>query len=176
METPETIECVFSFLYLGKYRDDGHIAEFQPGATDSFKSSVDEIGSGNSQDASTDLENPKEIALNNVGVFVAADKFGISSLTSLATHKFRQHLDARWKSPLFSQIIRESIELLPAHEHDLEEVMAEVISEHLLDLVKHRGNLCLLDSFGTRVILRLVSSGSIKRPFEDDQLQAVSQK
>jgi hypothetical protein len=54
--------------------------------------------------------------------------------------------------------------------------MAEVTSEHLLDLVKHQGNLCLLDSFGTRVILRLVSSGSIKRPFEDDQLQAVSQK
>lgn len=164
------------------------MAQFQPGST--ATPSVDGVDLISSQNGSTESRNPKEIALNNVEVFFAADKFGIGPLKFLATRKFQQCLDKHWYSAIFPEVIRESIEMTPSHLQDLKVVMAKVIPEHILDLIKNQTSsflmiqgtddiLGVLDSFGclgSLVILHLISSKRVKGPDEDDRLQTLVQK
>jgi hypothetical protein len=156
-----------SFFYLAQYRDGGHVFQFQPDSTTTFHG-VDLV---NSENKSTDSTNPKKIALSNVEVLIAAGKFGIAPLKSLATRKFHQCLDAHWNSAGFPEIIRESMGLSPSHLQDLTLVIARVIAEHILDLIHHPAIVWFLDSFGSHVVSLLISSEWIQRPDEEDQFQ-----
>jgi hypothetical protein len=87
-DTPTTIERVLSFLYVRKYNHDQHEVFYQLLANPN--SSIDDYDSNSPEEKLNDIETLKQAALSNIQVFVAADKFGIDPLKSLATDKFSQ--------------------------------------------------------------------------------------
>lgn len=68
---------------------------------------------------------------------------------------------------------------VPSHEATLCEVIADVLSRHIFDLIKDPQIVHSLDSFGylgSLVITRLVNTGMVKRPNESDIYQGLVQK
>lgn len=69
-------------------------------------------------------------------VFIAADKFGIEPLKSLATQKFSRWATANWNSPIFPDVVHEVMTSVPSHESSLREIIVDVISTHITDLIE----------------------------------------
>lgn len=68
---------------------------------------------------------------------------------------------------------------VPPHESALREVIADIITRHIFDLIKNPEIVRNLDSFGclgSLVITKLVSNEMVKRPNEYDVLRALVQK
>ncbi|KAJ5617572.1 BTB/POZ protein [Penicillium hordei] len=154
-DNPETIERVLSFLYLREYNE-----------------------APNPEDKSNDTE-PKEIPLNNIEVFITADKFGIEPLKSLATQKFSRWATANWNSLVFPDVAHEVMNSVPSHESSLREIIVDVISTHITDLIERPEILHLLDSFGclgSLTIANLVQNGLVKHPKENDVFKIFTQK
>jgi hypothetical protein len=84
-DTPETIKRVLSFRYLREH-DDEDTAQFQ---LVSDMPPLQEMNSNSSisDNELDDRQSTKKAALNNIQVFIAADKFGIAPLKSLATEE-----------------------------------------------------------------------------------------
>ncbi|KAJ5829146.1 BTB/POZ protein [Penicillium rubens] len=85
-DTPETMERVLSFLYLREYSEDGHIIQYQ-------------------QNKPENTEPENQAAFNNVEVFIAADKYGILPLKTLAAKKFSRWAAANCSSPVFYKVV-----------------------------------------------------------------------
>jgi hypothetical protein len=176
-ETPATIERVLSFLYLREYNDNGHTIPFQP--LPSPVPSIDDSDSNSSEDMSNDMETSKAVALNNIRVFVAADKFGIDPLKSLATKKFAGWATANWNSSIFPKTVEEAMTLIPFHETRPQEVIAGIISAHIFEFIDEPAILHVLSSFGrlgSLVIVALVRNERVKPLNERDVLQELAQK
>ncbi|CAI7658312.1 unnamed protein product [Penicillium glandicola] len=151
-DNPETIERVLSFLYSREYNEDGHTVQYQP---------VTELAPPDPEDKLNDTE-PKKIALNNMEVFIAADKFGIDPLKPLATQKFSQWATANWNSPVFPDVVQEVMTSVPSHELSLQGIIVDTISTHIFDLIVNPEFLHVLNTFGclgSLVIAGLVQDG-----------------
>ncbi|KAJ6099433.1 BTB/POZ protein [Penicillium canescens] len=162
-DTPATIERVLSFLYLREYNDNGHTVPFQP--LTSLVPFIDDSDSNSPEDRSNDIETSKAVALNNIRVFVAADKFGINPLKSLATEKFSRWATANWNSYIFLETAS------GGH--------WGIISAHIFEFIDEPAILHVLSSFGclgSLVIVELVRDERVKPLNERDVLQGFAQK
>jgi hypothetical protein len=176
-ETPATIERVLSFLYLREYDDKGRTVPIQ--TLTSLVPSIDDSDSNSPEDMSNDMETSKAVALNNIRVFVAADKFGIDPLKSLATKKFSGWATANWNSSIFPETVEEAMTLIPFHETSPQEVIAGIISTHIFEFIEEPAILHVLSSFGrlgSLVIVALVRDGRVKPLNQWDVLQGIAQK
>ncbi|KAE8369203.1 BTB/POZ protein [Aspergillus caelatus] len=176
-ESPETMERVLSFLYLREYSEDGHIVQYQPPS---------ELAMPNNEPDSTISENEPEspesanqAAFNNIEVFIAADKYGIIPLKTLATSKFSQWANANVSSPKFHEVVEFVMTSVPSHESTLREVIADVISRHIFDQIQVPEIVQILDSFGclgSLIIRKLISNELVRRPNEYDIFGGLIQK
>lgn len=174
-DTPETIERVLSFLYLRDYSENGHICQYQPISELANKESDSSI-------SETEPEIPEpanQSAFNNIKVFIAADKYAIIPLKTLATSKFSRWANTNYGSPVFHKVLEKVMTSVPPHETTLREVLADVLSRHIFDIMKDPEIVHILDSFGclgSLVITKLVSNEMVKRPDESDIFQGLVRK
>lgn len=178
------MERVLSFLYLREYYEDGHIIQYQqpisalaicdhePICDHESDSSLPE----NKQEIS---EAANQVAFNNIEVFIAADKYAVLPLKTLATLKFSRWANTNYSSPMFHEVVQKVMTSVPPHESALREVIADIITSHIFDLIEIPEIVRNLDSFGrlgSLVITRLISNEMVKRPNEYDVLRALVQK
>ncbi|KOS48738.1 hypothetical protein ACN38_g215 [Penicillium nordicum] len=164
-DTPETIERVLSYLYLREYDDRGTIQ---------CQTIPEPAG-----DKTNDTESTKNISLNNMRVFITADKFGIDSLQSLATQKFSQWATKNWNSPVFPEVIQEVMASVPSYKSSLQEIIVDIIGTHVFDLIENPGIIEVLNSFGclgSQVIARSIRNGQLRHPNEDNIFKEFTQK
>ncbi|OKP13735.1 hypothetical protein PENSUB_578 [Penicillium subrubescens] len=178
-DTPETIERVLSFLYLKDYSEDGPILQYRPipELTNNESHLYSREKARNTEPENTELRN--QSAFTNIEVFIAADKYGIIPLKTLATLKFSRWANTSCGSPVFDEVIEKVMTSVPSHEPTLQEVIADVFCRHILDLIEDPEIVHTLDSFGylgSLVIARLVGTGMVKRPNESDIFQGLVQK
>ncbi|KAJ9493181.1 hypothetical protein VN97_g72 [Penicillium thymicola] len=123
-DTPETIERVLSYLHHREYDDRGTI-QYQ---------TVHKPAPSSPGDKTNDTESTKNIALNNMRVFITANKFGIDSLQSSATQKFSRWAAKNWNSPVlvFPEVIQEVVASVPSYESSLQEVILDIIVPYSL--------------------------------------------
>ncbi|KAJ5489171.1 BTB/POZ protein [Penicillium diatomitis] len=177
-DTPETMERVLSFLYLREYSEDGRIIQYQQPIS-ALPICDHESGSSLSENKPEISEPANQAAFNNIEVFIAADKYAILPLKTLATLKFSRWANTNCSSPMFHEVVQKVMTSVPPHESTLREVIADIISRHVFDLIKDPEIVHNLDSFGclgSLVIARLVSNEMVKRPNEYDVLRALVQK
>lgn len=174
-DTPEIIERVLSFLYLRDYSEDGDICQHQPISELANKESDSSIS-----ESEPEIPEPaNQPAFNNIKVFIAADKYAITPLKSLATSKFSRWANTNWGSHVFHEVLKKVMTSVPPHETTLREVLADVFSRHIFDLMKDPEIVHILDSFGclgSLVITKLVSNEMVKRPDESDIFQGLVRK
>jgi hypothetical protein len=89
--------------------------------------------------------------MSHLEVFIAADKYGILPLKTLATLKFSRWANSNCSSPMFYEVVKKAMTSVPSHERTLREVIADIISRHVFDLIKDPEIVHNLDSFGCRV-------------------------
>ncbi|KAF3399874.1 hypothetical protein F1880_008443 [Penicillium rolfsii] len=155
-DTPETMERVLSFLYLREYSEDGHMIQYQQPIS-ALPICDHESGSSLSENKPEISEPANEAAFNNIEVFIAADKYAILLLKTLATLKFSRWANTNCSSPIFHEVVQK-------------------VMTHVFDLIKDPEIVHNLDSFGclgSLVIARLVSNEMVKRPNEYDVLRAL---
>jgi hypothetical protein len=164
-----------SFLYLREY-DEEDTAQFQPV---SDISPFQEMNSNSfiSEDDLDDRQSIKKAGLNNIQVFIAADKFEIISLKSLATDKFSRWATANWNHPVFPEVMQEVMTSVPSHEADLRETIVDIMAAHVFDVIKIPKILQAMDSFGlgSLVIAKLVINRQVKRPNEHENFPELVQ-
>ncbi|KAJ5469742.1 BTB/POZ protein [Penicillium diatomitis] len=168
-DTPETMERVLSFLYLRDYNEDGHILQYhQPISTLAI---CDHDSSSSLSENKPEISEPaNRVAFNNIEVFIAADKYAILPLKALATLKLSQWADKNWCSPMFNEVVQKVMTSVPQHELSLREVIADIISRHVFDLIQDPEIVRTLDSFGclgSLVIMKLISNEMVKRPHDN---------
>jgi hypothetical protein len=171
------MERILSFLYLREYSEDGHIIQYQP--IPALATSGHESDSSISENKPENTEPENQAAFNNVEVFIAADKYGILPLKTLAAKKFSRWATANCISPVFHKVVERVMTSAPSHETTLREVVANVISKHIFDLIEVPEIVHIFDSFGclgSLVIKRLVSNELVRRPNENDIFQGLVQK
>lgn len=78
----------------------------------------------------------------NIEIFKLADKYGLSQLAQIASNKFCLCINQEWKSPEFSNVIRELYDHCPAN--DISKTMREAViniciknGEELVKCPKH---------------------------------------
>ncbi|KKK21065.1 hypothetical protein P175DRAFT_0553436 [Aspergillus ochraceoroseus IBT 24754] len=172
----ETVERVLSYMYIQDYKEDGHVVPL------GRKSQQDDLDSDEDEDSSaisigsarTSLHIPTEtalkstVALVNVQVYLAAEKFDLSGLKKLAEEKFTYWARNNWKSTAFFDVIQDVMTAVPPGSK-FEEVLIMVISENIKGLVKDGVIIPLLEKFGglaAAVIARLVCTGRVTGPNE----------
>ncbi|KAK2827853.1 hypothetical protein FQN49_007277 [Arthroderma sp. PD_2] len=166
----ETIERVLSYLYLQDYHESGHIVPLKSNENKSHKiSEIDAETAENdpnsdAEDGSANSETIAVVASNNVLVYIAADKFGIIPLKSLAAERFTRWVDANWESGPFLGIVEEVMTLVPPHDSVIRNILADAISKNLRRLVSQGAILPLIETFGSlgsAVIARLVETDRV---------------
>lgn len=152
-DTP-TIERVISFLYTGAYTS-GHVMPLD---------SLNSQGDSKSDSEETTIEIS---AKNDLDVYVAADKFGIKPLKTLAAKRIlswgRDHYDKSHTIEIL-RYAASKINQFPSMTHELHEALAEVTAMHLLDLNTHPDFSDILRSSGTLasyVISKLIEKNVI---------------
>ncbi|KAJ9269898.1 hypothetical protein DTO212C5_4072 [Paecilomyces variotii] len=165
-DDPGTIERVLSFLYLQKYNENGHIVPMDDIAEPKkpeAEPSQSRMNDSDSED-SADVETKRAIAYNNIRVYIAADKYDIAPLKSLAGKLFESWTDSNWKSEAFDDIVQEVMTYIPPHDSHLRDVVVETISKNIVSLVKKGSIFQLMDthgSLGSAVIAKLVGSDRV---------------
>ncbi|RWQ98033.1 hypothetical protein C8Q69DRAFT_516927 [Paecilomyces variotii] len=169
-DDPGTIERVLSFLYLQKYNQNGHIvpmdddAEPKKPETELSESDIENSVSEDYAGCSADVEDKRAIAYNNIRVYIAADKYGIAPLKSLAGKQFASWTSSNWNSEAFDDIVQEVMTYVPPHDLHLRDVVIETISKNIISLVKKGSIFQLMDthgSLGSAVIAKLVQSDRV---------------
>ena len=92
------MERVLSFLFLREYSEDGHIVQYQPMSALAISGHESELSASEDKPEDTAPENTgsentepeNQTAFNNIELFIAADKYEILPLKTLATLKFFQ--------------------------------------------------------------------------------------
>jgi hypothetical protein len=173
-DTPDTIACVMSYLYIGDYDDGGN--ELRSRAPDPVPFNRPSVAAS-PEDKPGDAELMKQVALMNIRVFVTADKFGILPLKTLAMQKFSPWACLNWDSPIFPEIAEAVMAKVPAHEPGLRVILARTIAKHILELARKPAIMSLLNSFGslsTLVIAGLIRDGRIQE--ERDPLEEFARR
>ena len=126
-----------------------------------------ESDSSISENKPENIDTANQAAFNNIEVFIAADKYGILPLKTQATLKFSRWANTNCSSPMFHEVVKKVMTSVPPHETTLREVIADVISRPVFELIKDPEIVRNLDFFGclgSLVIARLVSNEMVKRP------------
>lgn len=114
-------------------------------------------------EGSPNESNPlKSQALNNI---VTADKFGILPLKSLALEKFSASVGALWNEPVFPEIAKAAMTLVPTHETTLQEMIAAIIFNHITRIIP--AMMDTLNSFGSissLILTKLILDKRIREP------------
>ncbi|EFE39124.1 BTB/POZ domain protein [Trichophyton verrucosum HKI 0517] len=157
----ETIERVLSFLYLQEYDENGHLMALDSKAIVPSSSTDGSSAKDEKRTRTTDA------GLNNVRVYVAADKFGIPLLQSLAAEKFTRWANSNWDSTEFLRDIEEIMTITPPHDRTLRDILADVISKNLQLFAANKDFLALIENFGglgSAILFKLVDSDLVKAP------------
>ncbi|OJJ42308.1 hypothetical protein ASPZODRAFT_125791, partial [Penicilliopsis zonata CBS 506.65] len=152
-DDPETIKRVLHFLYLQDYDE-----------------LEDTVPSGQ---ATEDISKPKcdnhtqikAAADMTIQVYIAADKFGILPLKTLAADKFSEWAASNWQSPVFAEVVADVMTLIPPHDTGLRDIVARTIAENTYQLMRQDEILRLLERFGglgMSVLATLASRGMVK--------------
>lgn len=163
------MERVLSFLYLREYYEDGHIIQYQQPMS-ALAICDHESDSSLPENKREFPEAASQAAFNNIEVFIAADKY------ALATLKFSRWANTNYSSPMFHEVVQKVMTSVPPHESALLEVIADIITSHIFDLIKIPEIVHNFGCLGSLVITRLVSKEMAKRPNEYDVLRALVQK
>ncbi|EGD96081.1 hypothetical protein TESG_03541 [Trichophyton tonsurans CBS 112818] len=158
----ETIERVLSFLYLQEYDDNGHLMTWDSKVVVPSSSTDGSSAKSDEKQAKT-----SDAGLNNVRVYVAADKFGIPLLQTLAAKKFTRWANNTWDSMRFLPDIEEILTITPPHDRTLREILADVISKNLNWFASRKDFRAVIEnsgSLGSAVLFKLVNSGLVKVP------------
>lgn len=181
-DDPRTIERVLCFLCLQNYKEHGHIlairrstAEESPTGSPSQaqQRSADTLGQGIPGEQSADTGKQRAIAFNNLDVYIAADKFDIIPLKTLAAKRMALWMKVQWQSAAFLDMVQRVMESVPPHDLDLRNIVAKIISENIHALVQQTELYPLLEAFGgvgSSIIANLLEQNLIKRP-DDDKKQ-----
>ncbi|EFR02111.1 hypothetical protein MGYG_05113 [Nannizzia gypsea CBS 118893] len=156
----QTIQRVISFLYLQEYPESNNsvfwnLRTIVPSST---------TGSTNDDEKKTKTANEGS---NNVRVYVAADKFGIPLLKTLAAKNFTRWVETNWKSTEFPTVVEEVMATVPPHDLTLRNILADIISKNLKWFAVRPDFLAIIENFGglgSAVIFKLVDSGLVKTP------------
>ncbi|KAB8225757.1 BTB/POZ protein [Aspergillus novoparasiticus] len=177
-DTPETVKRILSFLYLGDYSEEGHSVQCeQP---------VPELAIPNNESDSlipevepNSTESVHQAAFNNIEVFIAADKYGIIPLKTLAASKFSRWMNENCSSPAFHKVIERVMTSVPPHESIIQEAIADIISRHIFEQTQNPEIVHLLDSFGSLgslIIAKLISNELVKRPDEESVFAGLARR
>ncbi|KAK6819220.1 hypothetical protein RU639_008141 [Aspergillus parasiticus] len=177
-DTPETVERILSFLYLRNYREEGHSVQYeQPVSEVAIRKNESDSVIPENEPEST--EPAHQAAFNNIEVFIAADKYGIIPLKTLAASKFSRWVNENCSSPAFHKVIERVMMSVPPHESTLQEVIADFISRHIFEQTQDPEIVHILNSFGSLgslIIAKLISNKLVKRPDEQSAFAGLVQK
>ncbi|KAJ9308090.1 hypothetical protein DTO217A2_2331 [Paecilomyces variotii] len=166
-DDPETIERVLSFMYLRKYNEVRHFIPMDDIAEPKKpEAEPSQSGINNSDPKNSDVEHKRatadittrDIGNNIIKVYIAADKYGIAPLKSLAGKRFERWIKSNLHSEAFYDIVREVMTRIPQHDPHLRDVVADTISENIVSLAKEERIFRFLDthgSLGSAVIAKL---------------------
>ncbi|KAM5442950.1 hypothetical protein MferCBS31731_001823 [Microsporum ferrugineum] len=160
----ETIERVLSFIYLQDYEETGHIVQLESTNTPEPPKANTRAATNSSYTKKVEGTTANAAASNNVQVYIAADKFGITPLKSLAAEKFTRWVNTNWDSPAFLHIVEEVMTSVPSHDQVLRNILADAISKNLTLFVNQKAILPLIESFGSlgsAIISKLVETGRV---------------
>lgn len=102
-----------------------------------------------SEPTNSDEENHvDQLACNNVGVYVVADKYGIKPLKDLALKRFKFRLENHALNDALPELIRETMLLLPPHDDDLFETLVTFLIENT-PVLSFEGMHSMLEDNGT---------------------------
>jgi hypothetical protein len=165
-EDADTVKRFLSYMYLQDYdqangsltlnktREAGVVGNPD---TDSIQDANTAQPSMVAEDASA--TEVKEIAHNNLRVYIAADKFGTYPLKKLAKDRLVSWAEKNWRDDGFPDAVREIISSVPPQETELCEDLSNVISKNVQSLVERESVLEVLEEFGvlsTAVLEKLV--------------------
>ncbi|PWY81871.1 hypothetical protein BO70DRAFT_362307 [Aspergillus heteromorphus CBS 117.55] len=129
----ETVERVISYLYIQDYMSTGHIVPLSC-TSDLQTGSVDPEETSNSPESDSHghwtADPTAAEAYNNFRVYLAADKYGITSLKDLAAKRFALCARAHCETEAFLGLLPVVVSLLPPHDPKIQEIIADVISDH----------------------------------------------
>jgi hypothetical protein len=150
-EDADTVRRFLSYIYLQDYdQGDGRLNLNESSETGVVGNTDTEscIQDANiAEDASA--TEVKEIAHNNLRVYIVADKFSTYPLKKLAKDRLVSWAGKNWRDEGFPDAVREIISSAPPQETELCEVLSNVISENVQGLVEQESILEVLEEFGT---------------------------
>jgi hypothetical protein len=166
-EDADTVKRFLSYIYLQDYdQGNGSLTLNETRETGVVGNPDTESGI---QDANTaqpsmvaeaaSATDVKEIAHNNLRVYIAADKFGTYPLKKLAKDRLVSWAKKNWSDDGFPDCVREIISSVPPQETELCEDLSNVISENVQSLIERESVLEVLEEFGvlsTAVLEKLV--------------------
>lgn len=88
-----------------------------------------------------------KIARNHLGVYLAADKFGVFPLRELASSRIVDWAKSNWSSGCFPGTVQDIWRNAPPHENGLRDAIVEVVSTNIQHfLTQDDGNEVLLEN------------------------------
>ncbi|KAL1955400.1 hypothetical protein VTO42DRAFT_8620 [Malbranchea cinnamomea] len=146
-EDPETIERMLSFMYNRGYDQAGR----QPHAEDGDDLTSNDGDSG-AREPSDSLriayklalndnpppENPNTIPIiaeNNLKVYIAAEKFGVTALKEMALRRLISWAHEHYESEAFPEVLRNILTTVPPHDHDLRDALVLFIVKVIDDIM-----------------------------------------
>ncbi|KAA8642915.1 BTB/POZ domain-containing protein [Aspergillus tanneri] len=154
----ETIKRVVSYLYLQDYDQERNglgcpeskearsVANCNSGATP-----LDNAGETKSPEMETSLASistaSEATAYNNLHVYIAADKFGIEPLKTLARDRLANWMRRNWNEEVFAQVVRDVLQSSPPHEKEFRDIVIGVIIDNI-QIVKQERVMALVGEFG----------------------------
>ncbi|KAL4902208.1 hypothetical protein BDW74DRAFT_169689 [Aspergillus multicolor] len=122
----ETNERALSFLYFTDYKPDSHVMD------------LDKLSARNASEkpAPEDNKDQAGIAYSHIGVYVAADKYGISPLKKLAAKNFGDWCKKNSKASNFLDVCKDALSSVPAHDSHIRQLITDVIIHNVIGLAK----------------------------------------
>ncbi|OKP12661.1 hypothetical protein PENSUB_1754 [Penicillium subrubescens] len=168
-DTPENLARVLAYLYRGDYDDVGQDLHFR--STTAPSDGSDAV----KQETKSKHTGPaREIVLNNMNVFLAAERFAIPPIKSLAELKSLEWVPQTPIPPWSPKSLETSWKKVAArHETKLQDVILAVIYMHIEEHVENPEMLDFFAAFGAMgslIIEMLVKSGRVKSMVKPDSI------
>jgi hypothetical protein len=128
-DEPCTIGRLIAFLYSGNYKDDGKGGSPEaPGKSCGCSTFISSTGPLTSY-------KPDDPVLANSKVYIAAEKFDIASLKTLAAAKYKQATLTLWDRPTFSESVDLIYDNTVKSDRKLRDVIAQTAKTHVIPLL-----------------------------------------
>lgn len=141
---PGTVERIIIYLYLGDYRQTGHLISM----------------------ATAEEDGPSHVGLNHADVYVTADKYDIQPLKNLAAKKMTSWAKSNFKNPGFIDVARHILQI--KHDPWPYEFVSRCIRENMRSLTLDDAQIFkLIGDFGRlgeTVLMGIVESKMLRSP------------